>query len=54
MSLSDHDTVKQVERKKAQMVEEMLKILVGNPELQEAFNDLANARGAYENRRKQP
>ena len=53
-SLADHDTVKQVERKKAQMVEEMLKTLIENPELQEAFKDLAKARGAYEDRRNRP
>ena len=54
VSLSDHDTVKQVERKKEQMVDEMLKILIENPELQTAFNDLTKARSAYENRRQEP
>ena len=31
------------------MIEEMLKILTENPEFRETFNELANARKAYEN-----
>jgi len=48
-TVSDRDTVKQVERKKKMMIEEMLKILTENPEFRETFNELANARKAYEN-----